>query len=134
MYIEFASCSNDTYETEFYKEDKDFTKRIKLNFTSEENSGRTLFTINETNGSYYVNMTIIRIKSSEFNKGISFYTVKYTHSSRYSSNQKFTVSSPIQAEYSSSNNTVSLSWGGMHDQGDNYVSLNIMSLFMTGRL
>ena len=35
---------------------------------------------------------------------------------------QYYTSSPITAEYSSTNNNISIFWGGMHDQKDYYVS------------
>lgn len=35
---------------------------------------------------------------------------------------QYYTSSPISAEYSSTNNNISIIWGGVHDQKDYYVS------------
>ena len=90
--------------------------------SKEENYGRTLYFINETNGSYYVNMTITRKEKNENLGQASFYVVKYIDIDRYKSYTKYSINSPINADYSSSNNNISVYLGGMHEQKESYVS------------
>ena len=121
MYIEFASCSNETFEIVFQKEIDDDEPTV-ISYTKEENYGRTLYHITDTNSTLYVNMTILRKEKNENLEEDSFYVVKYVCIEKYAMYTQYYTSSPISAEYSSTNNNISIFWGGMHDQKDYYVS------------
>ena len=114
--VEFASCSNDTFTIEFY----DFEKDSPLNFTTGESSGRFYYTIKNEGIKSYIKMSVKLEKVSEFNNSTSFFMLKYMYIEYSRPYTFYDISSPIQTSYSSTNNNMSISWGGMHN-ANNYV-------------